>query len=214
MITMKLYHGTSSQNAQRIMQDGFALFSSDQAVFGQGVYFTADKDHAKQYYGDHVIEIDFPAIDKKTYQRYGMYKAMTTKECFVDSSERPLRVFTGIGDGEDEKWAIMFELLRDTLEKNNIDVDPILKHCGLDAEYIGWDQEADAFECLVTWTEHHGQHIHMPSEDEALQYYIQKAATVRSDMLNSGCPYLCSNDDQCVFFDLNVLNALPRKLKK
>lgn len=56
---MKLYHGTTKKNAERILRDGFDIKPSKEMMIGLGVYLTSSKRKAK-HYGDTVIEVVLP----------------------------------------------------------------------------------------------------------------------------------------------------------
>mmetsp|Transcript_15344 Transcript_15344/g.1371 ORF Transcript_15344/g.1371 Transcript_15344/m.1371 type:complete len:108 (+) Transcript_15344:52-375(+) len=49
-----LYHGTSKENARKILRDGFKVGKSNYLLLGEGIYFTKHLEKSKSY-GDTIL---------------------------------------------------------------------------------------------------------------------------------------------------------------
>ena len=54
---MKLYHGTTKEYAQKILENNFTIKSSGSWVLGSGIYFTPNIECAKRY-GETILAVD------------------------------------------------------------------------------------------------------------------------------------------------------------
>ena len=80
---MKLYHGTSRENAKRILMRGFKLSkTSNDFFYGRGLYFKPTVEGAKMY-GDVVLEVEIKVqpceVDK--WEGIGIFEQWAGVEC-------------------------------------------------------------------------------------------------------------------------------------
>ena len=54
---MKLYHGTTKEYAQKILENNFSIKRSGSWILGSGVYFTTDFECAERY-GETILAVD------------------------------------------------------------------------------------------------------------------------------------------------------------
>jgi|GEM_PF-5062198 hypothetical protein len=54
---MKLYHGTTKEYAQKILENNFSIKRSGSWILGSGVYFTPDLECAERY-GETILAVD------------------------------------------------------------------------------------------------------------------------------------------------------------
>ncbi|MGM1044826.1 MAG: hypothetical protein ACQEXX_01630 [Bacillota bacterium] len=57
METITVYHGTSSEDSEKIIRDGFSLDFSYKDTKGKGVYLTSKLEKTREY-GDVVLEVE------------------------------------------------------------------------------------------------------------------------------------------------------------